>query len=505
MRNCWKVRWWREAELLIRDTRFGVEYAVSVVLGRIGQALAALGRDNRFGSRSADLFDIEKRVLRHLLGQRRELLKCRPGPLIVLAPDLSPSETAALDPARVHALVTEGGGKASHTAIIAGALEIPAVVGIGPFLDDAHDGFRVIVDGHDGTVIFDPDDETLEKYEAFRNNFRRLETKRNELRDVPAVTVDGCRVQLLGNIEFPSEAEHCRERGAEGVGLYRTEFLYLGKDEDPTEEEHYQAYSRVQKTLPAGYPVVIRTLDLGADKFSMSSWNLQPERNPFLGIRSIRLCLRNLTLFKTQLRAILRASVLGDVRIMFPMISTLSEIRQCKMLLNEVREDLTDAGISFNPRIPIGTMIEVPSAAIMADHLARELDFFSIGTNDLVQYTLAADRTNEQMAELYTPADPAVLRLIEKVIQAARDRGIQVNICGEMSGDPLFTLLLLGMGFRQLSLTPQHIPEIKTVIRSVALTDATRVAEEAMRLESARDVLTYLREQNRRLVPEVFR
>jgi phosphotransferase system enzyme I (PtsI) len=210
-------------------------------------------------------------------------------------------------------------------------------------------------------------------------------------------------------------------------------------------------------------------------------------------------------LFKTQLRAILRASALGNVRIMFPMISTLAEIRQCKMLLNEVREDLLDAGVSFNPRTPVGTMIEVPSAAIMADHLARELDFFSIGTNDLVQYTMAADRTNEQMAELYTPADPAVLRLIRQVIQAAEDRDIEVNLCGEMSGDPLFTLLLLGMGLRQLSLTPQHIPEIKTVIRSVTLADAKRVAHEAMRLESARDVLTYLREQNRRLVPEVFR
>jgi phosphotransferase system enzyme I (PtsI) len=251
--------------------------------------------------------------------------------------------------------------------------------------------------------------------------------------------------------------------------------------------------------------MVIRTLDLGADKFSMASWKVEPERNPFLGVRSIRLCLRNLGLFKTQLRAILRASVHGDVRVMFPMISTLAEIRQCKLVLNEVREDLHYAGLPFNERIPVGTMIEVPSAAIMADQLAPELDFFSIGTNDLVQYTLAADRTNKNMAQLYSPADPAVLRLIRTVLRAASERGTQVNICGEMSGDPLYTLLLIGMGLRQLSLTPQHIPEIKTVIRSVTLTEATRVADEAMRLESARDVLTYLREQNRRLVPESFR
>jgi phosphoenolpyruvate-protein phosphotransferase (PTS system enzyme I) len=366
------------------------------------------------------------------------------------------------------------------------------------------DGCKVIVDGQHGHIILDPDDVTLEKYEAIRNNFRRLERQWSELRDQPAVTLDGHRIRLLGNIEFPSEARHCRERGAEGVGLYRTEFLYLGKTEDPTEEEHFAAYITVLEALGPNMPMVIRTLDLGADKFSMASWKVEPERNPFLGVRSIRLCLRNLGLFKTQLRAILRASGYGDVRIMFPMISTLAEIRQCKLLLNEVREDLHDAGVAFNERIPIGTMIEVPSAAIMADQLAKELDFFSIGTNDLVQYTLAADRTNENMAQLYSPADPAVLRLIQSVMRTTTERDIQVNICGEMSGDPLYTLLLLGMGLRQLSLTPQHIPEIKTVIRSVALTEAKRVADEAMTLESARDVLTYLREQNRRLVPEIF-
>jgi phosphotransferase system enzyme I (PtsI) len=494
----------QKSEALVREQRNAAEYAVSRVIGEIAHSLSRLGKDSRFGSRSADLMDIEAQVLRHLMGQRREALKCRPGPLVVLAADLSPSETAGMDPMRVHALVTESGGKASHTAIIASALEIPAVVGVGPFLDDVTDGCTIIVDGQEGRIIIDPDDETLEKYEAARSNFRKLQRQWSELRDEPAVTLDGHRVALHGNIEFPTEAEHCRDRGAEGVGLYRTEFLYLGKDEDPSEEEHLTAYMAVLKAMGPDRPVVIRTLDLGADKFHMASWKVEPERNPFLGVRSIRLCLRNLGLFKTQLRAILRASGHGDVRIMFPMISTLAEIRKCKLLLNEVREDLHDAGVPFNDRIAVGTMIEVPSAAIMAEQLARELDFFSIGTNDLVQYTLAVDRTNEHLAELYSPADPAVLRLIRQVIRAADERDIQVNICGEMSGDPLYTLLLLGMGLRQLSLTPQHIPEIKTVIRSVTLTEAKRVADEAMRLESARDVLTYLREQNRRLVPEVF-
>jgi phosphotransferase system enzyme I (PtsI) len=494
----------QKSETLIRQHGWGAEYALNQVIGEIAQSLARLGPESRFGSRSADLFDIERQVLQHLMGQRREQLRSRQGPLIILATDLSPSETANLDPSQVQGLVTEGGGKASHTAIIAGALGLPAVVGIGPFLDEVTDGSLVIVDGQTGQVIIDPDEETLRKYQSRRDDFQNLEQKWLQLRDVPAITRDNHRISLLGNIEFPHEAQHCKARGAEGVGLYRTEFLYLGKTEDPTEEEHFEAYMQVVRELGPDRPVVIRTLDLGADKFQMASWKVEPERNPFLGVRSTRLCLRNLTLFKTQLRAILRASAFGNVRIMFPMISTLTEIRQCKMVLSEVQEDLHDAGVPFRERLPVGTMIEIPSAAIMADQLGKEVDFFSIGTNDLVQYTLAADRTNENLAQLYSPADPAVLRLIRMIVDAANRHNIEVNICGEMSGDRLYTLLLLGMGLRQLSLTPQHIPEIKSLIRSVTLTEAKRVAEEALRLESARDVLTYLREQNRRLVPEMF-
>lgn len=494
-----------KAESLIRENRWGAEYAVSQVMSDIAASLSSrLGTESRWATRSADLLDIEQQILQQLMGQRRQQLRSRQGPLIILAADLSPSETANLDPTQVHGLATEGGGKASHTAIIAGALGLPAVVGIGSFLDEVTDGSTVIVDGQLGQVIIDPDEETLRKYQSRQNEFKNLEQKWLELRDIPAVTRDDHRIVLLGNIEFPHEAIHCKDRGAEGVGLYRTEFLYLGKSEDPTEEVHFEAYLEVLRELGPERPVVIRTLDLGADKFHMASWKVEPERNPFLGVRSIRLCLQNLSLFKTQLRAILRASRYGNVRIMFPMISTLAEIRQCKMVLNEVQEDLHEAGIPFNERIPVGTMIEVPSAAIMAEHFAREVDFFSIGTNDLAQYTLAADRTNENLADLYSPADPAVLRLMRGIVDAAHKAKIEVNICGEMSGDPLYTLLLLGMGLRQLSLTPQHIPEIKSVIRSVTMTEAKRVADEAMRLDTARDVLTYLREQNRRLVPEAF-
>jgi phosphotransferase system enzyme I (PtsI) len=308
----------------------------------------------------------------------------------------------------------------------------------------------------------------------------------------------------MGNIEFPHEAAHCLERGAEGVGLYRTEFLYLNKENDPTEAEHLDAYLTVLKALGPARPIVIRTLDLGADKFLPRSEAGHQERNPFLGLRSVRLCLRNLTLFKTQMRAILRASAFGDLRIMFPMISTLLELRQCKMILAEVKEDLEDESIAFNPDLPIGTMIEVPSAAILSEQMAREVDFFSIGTNDLVQYTLAADRNNEAVGTLYNPGDPAVLRLIDLVIKAGRKSEIAVNVCGEMSGEPQYTMLLLGLGIRQLSATPHNIPEIKKIIRSVTIEESVAVAEEAMRLETARDVNNYLREQTRRLLPEVL-
>jgi phosphotransferase system enzyme I (PtsI) len=492
----------KEIESLIRDKGHAAEYGVSRVMRRFAKMLESIDRGS-FASRAVDLFDIEKRILRNLLGYRREQLKQLSEAVIVLAHDLTPSETASLDPAKVHAFATESGGRASHTAIMAGALEIPAVVGLGKFITDVSGGDQVIVDGNRGILLLDPDEETLERYEETRSSFQHFENRLGELRELPAETRGGIRIPLLGNIEFPQEAAHCIERGADGVGLYRTEFLYLGKQADPTEAEHLDAYLTVIRTM-GSRPVVIRTLDLGADKFSTNTEPVSEERNPFLGLRSVRLCLRNLTLFKTQMRAILRASALGDVRIMFPMVSTLLELRQCKMILAEVKEDLEEEGIHFNRKIPVGTMIEVPSAAIMADQLAREVNFFSIGTNDLIQYTLAADRTNETVATLYSPGDPAVLRLIDNVVKAAAKHRIDVNVCGEMSGEPIYTVLLLGMGLRQLSVTPHNIPEIKKVIRSVTIEEAVQVAKDALSLETARDVNNYLREQTRRILPEVI-
>jgi phosphoenolpyruvate-protein phosphotransferase (PTS system enzyme I) len=491
----------REVERLIQSQSFAAEYAVSRIIRRHAKTLESLDRGS-FMLRTADLFDIEKLILRNLLGQRRELVSHLKEPVIFLAHDLTPSETASLDRSKVYAFATEAGGRASHTAIMAGVLEIPAVVGIGKFLTDVSGGEEIIVDGNRGVVILNPDEETKERYLQTQKSLRTLETSLEELRDLPAETRCGTRVSLFGNIEFPEEAAHCVDRGADGVGLYRTEFLYLNKTTDPTESEHVDAYLKVLKTL-GPRPVVIRTLDLGADKFAMAGEGSHEERNPFLGLRSVRLCLRNLALFKTQMRAILRASAFGDVRIMFPMVSTLLELRQCKMILAEVKEDLEEEGIPFNRKLPVGTMIEVPSAAILSDQLAREVNFFSIGTNDLVQYTLAADRTNENVASLYNPADPAVLKLLEMVITAATRNSIEVCVCGEMSGDPIYTILLLGMGLRQFSVTPHNIPEIKKIVRSIRLEDAAQVSQEALRLETARDVNNYLREQTRRILPEV--
>lgn len=496
-----------QLENLIRTQSYSAEYAVSRFIRDWVKKLEDLpGRPEseraEVRRRSAETIDIEKQILIRLLGENSEPLQGLTEPVIILANDLMPSDTADFTPRTVHAFATESGGNTSHTAILAGALEIPAVVGLGRFLTDVSGGDTIIVDGTEGVLIIDPDEQTLARYEEKRMAERSRVDRYDLLRDKQAITLDMTRIQLLGNIELANEAAHCLDRGAEGVGLYRTEFLYLNKATDPTEAEQYEAYRAVVQTLGPDRPVVIRTLDLGADKFSsVSRVTGGPEKNPFLGLRSIRLCLQNLDLFKTQLRAILRVAVLGNVRIMFPMISTVEELRQCRTLLNEVKEDLEDAGIPFKRDLPVGTMVEVPSAALIAEILAREVDFFSIGTNDLIQYTLAADRNNENVANLYNPADPSVLRLIKGVVEAARKEQIEVNVCGEMSGEPLYAPLLVGLGIRQLSATPRKIPEIKRIIRQLRVQEAERLAETVLNMETARQVGNYLRDQLRRILP----
>lgn len=499
----------KQIENRIRAENYSAEYAVSRVIRDFVKGLEETGR--RFGEQSAleanrrakEFIDIERQVLAALLGHPSNPFEKIADPVVVLANDLLPSDTADFAPRTVRAFATESGGATSHTAILAGALEIPAVVGIGRFLTDVSGGDTVIVDGGEGVLIIDPDEDTLRRYEDKRAALLARPDRYEHLRDKPSVTRDDTpvHIRLLGNIELASEAGHCLDRGAEGVGLYRTEFLYLNKAAHPTEEEHYAAYTSVLEKLGPDRPVVIRTLDLGADKFSSVSGAVAGEKNPFLGLRSVRLCLHNIDLFKTQLRAILRAALHGDLRVMFPMISTMDELRQCKHLLNQVKEDLDDARIPFKREVRVGTMIEVPSAALLSDVLAREVDFFSIGTNDLIQYTLAADRNNEHVANLYQPADPAVLRLIRMVVQAAQRAQIEVNVCGEMSGEPLYIPLLVGLGLRQLSATPRKIPEIKRVIRDLTVAEAEQVAQHALTLETARQVMNYLRNYLRTSFP----
>ncbi len=491
----------RDSRIRIERGRITAEHAVSEVLDAHAARLASLS-DSYLAARSADVRDIQQRILGHLLGQRRApVMQGLPEPSVLLAHDLSPSETARLDPSLVLGFATEAGGRASHTAIVAEALEIPAVVGLGPFLDQARQARTVIVDGDDGLIVLDPDEPTLARYRTDAAERVARFKGLAGLVDLPAETLDGVPVALWGNIEFPAEAAACLARGAGGVGLYRTEFLFLRGDQPPDESHQYEAYAEVIRAME-GRPVTIRTLDLGADKLAGYRAPEHPEANPALGLRSLRLSLRDPSLFRTQLRAILRASVLGDLRVMFPLVSTLAEFRQARAILNDVAAELTAEGVAVRPDLPVGVMVEVPAAAVMADQFAKEVDFFSIGTNDLIQYTLAVDRTNELVADLYSAADPAVLRLIAMVIAAAEARGIEVSVCGTMGGEPLYTKLLLGLGLRQLGMPPHQLPEVKRVIRGFHLDKARLLAAEVLRQETSEAVVTLLQAALRRTLPE---
>jgi phosphotransferase system enzyme I (PtsI) len=489
-----------ELEEMISQRHYSPEYAVSRTLRRYAQVFQNL-QSHYLAERAADIFDIEKRLLRHLLGRRREGLDHLTSPVLVLAHDLMPSETANLDRKFVRGIVTEVGGPGSHTAIVAEALEIPAVLGTGPFLTEVSGGDMVIIDGDQGLVVLHPEEETVARYQHEEQEHRSLAARLKELRDLPAQTGDGVRIELLANIEFPDEVEHCLDRGADGVGLYRTEFLYLGKDVEPDEEVHFQAYSQVVRSM-GGKPVTIRTFDLGADKVPHLP-KPEDEKNPFLGLRSIRLALRNLPMFRTQLRALLRASALGKVRILFPLVCTLLELRQARLVLGDVREDLEEHGVEFDRNVEIGMMVEVPSAVMMIDRFVEEVDFLSIGTNDLIQYTLAVDRSNKDVIPLYNASDPAVLKLISMTIEAANRKPLPVNLCGQMSGNPAYTMLLLGLGLRQLSVAPAVVPEIKKVCRSVTIEQCKEVAGRVMSMENARDIELYVKGELRKLVPEL--
>jgi phosphotransferase system enzyme I (PtsI) len=491
-----------EIESLISEKSLSPEYASSRVLRRFARDLQNLGNQYH-AERAVDIFDLEKRILRHLLGERREELLHLRAPVIVLAHNLTPSETASLDREFVMGFATEVGGHTSHTAILAGALEIPAVVGLGHFLSDVSGGEMVIIDGNHGEVILEPDDETLAKYRDLEERVHSVTERLASLKTLPAETIDGESITLLGNIEFPEEAEVCRERGAKGIGLYRTEFLYLQRNQIPSEEDHYEAYRKVIAADP-DHPVTIRTLDVGADKVPETIGELAPDVvNPQLGLRSVRLSLHNIPLFKTQLRAILRAAVDGDVRVMFPLVSNLMELRQARMILGDVIDDLEEQQVPFRRDVQVGIMVEVPAAVMLAEEFAREVDFFSIGTNDLIQYTLAVDRADPSVANLYRSGDPSILRLIRKVVSAAAKHDVAVTVCGQMSSDPVFISLLIGMGIRQFSSTPHAIPEIKEVIRNLTIESAEQIAAHALTLDLARDVENYLRGELHRICPDL--
>ncbi|QYU69878.1 hypothetical protein J4558_07055 [Leptolyngbya sp. 15MV] len=442
---------------LIRKERVTAEYAVWRTFQDWAARFQAM-KDSAFTTKANDLEDLAGRVLKQLIGEHKTRLNELHHEAVVVATDLTPSQTAGFDRDKVVAFATDLGGRTSHTSIVARALGIPAVVGCGDLTRVATDGTPVIV--------------------------------------------DAVEVELLGNIEFPQEVPTVLQCGGVGVGLYRTEFLYLTQEEEPTEQEHYEAYSQCVR-LCGGRPLVIRTMDLGADKYTQRQAE-NPERNPFLGLRSIRYCLKSLPMFKAQLRAILRASALGPIKIMFPLVTSVPELRQAKWVLREVMEDLFEEGVAFDPKVPIGMMVEVPSAALMADTFAREVDFFSIGTNDLVQYTLAVDRTNERVAALFAPTHPAVVKLIKDVARVGRRRSVPVSCCGEAAGDPDYALLLLGLGLRTLSTSAASIPQLKRLVRSVTMVQCERIARRALSFDSDVSVAAFLRDQARKIIPEAF-
>jgi phosphotransferase system enzyme I (PtsI) len=491
----------RELEDLIRNQHLSPEFAVSRTLRRYAKFFQEL-QTSSMSERAQDFYDIEKSLLRNLLGRNRGELGQLTAQAIILAHNLTPSETATLDRNFVLGFATETGGAGGHTAIVAKGLEIPAVVGTGLFLADVTAGDVVIVDGDHGQVIVKPDDETLARYRKELETQKTFAIHLATFRDLPAQTLDGERISLCANIEFPPEVDTAVERGADGIGLYRTEFLYLGARIEPNEEVHYQAYQRVAEAM-GDHPVVIRTLDLGADKMGLAQLG-EEEHNPFLGLRSIRLSLRNLPLFRTQLRALLRASAGGNVRVMFPLITTLHELRSAKMLLADVMEDLEEAKIPFNRAIPVGIMVETPATVVMLDRFLREVDFISIGTNDLIQYALAVDRSNKEVADLYQASDPAVLRLINLTVQAAMKASVPASLCGQMSGSAHYTMLLLGLGLRSLSVPPGAISEIKRVVRAVSIPQCEAVSRRALAMDSAREVDKFLQEEVRKVAPDLI-
>ncbi|WP_027415907.1 phosphoenolpyruvate--protein phosphotransferase [Aneurinibacillus terranovensis] len=450
--------------------------------------------DNEYmRERAADIRDVSSRVLHRLAGIEEKSLDDVSEPVVMIAHDLTPSDTAQLNRDKVAGFATNIGGRTSHSAIMARSMEIPAVVGLKNIVEQVKTGDYVVVDGSQGVVHVNPDEVTVASYKEKQRHFAARQAELNKLKDAHSVTADGHRVELVSNIGNPLDAVGAKKNGAEGIGLYRTEFLYMGRNEFPSEEEQFEAYKSVAEMFDKESPVVIRSLDIGGDK-ELPYLDLPKEMNPFLGYRAIRLCLDRTDIFKVQLRAILRASIYGNVKLMYPMISSLAELREANKVLDEVKDELTSKNIPFNRNMEVGMMIEIPAAAIIADQLAKEVDFFSIGTNDLIQYTMAADRMNERVSYLYQPFNPAVLRLINMVIQAAHKAGKWAGMCGEMAGNLTAIPILLGMGLDEFSMSASSILPARALMHRLSQSEVKPLAERVLQMESAEEIVRYVEE-----------
>ncbi|MFT4586506.1 MAG: phosphotransferase system enzyme I (PtsI) [Limisphaerales bacterium] len=488
---------------IVEQDKINVEQAFQQVIDKYTASLAAID-DAYLRERVSDMRDISSRVLDNLLGRKGgELLDAINEPCIVVCHEMPPSMTVALDEKEVLGIATDIGGKTSHMAIMARSMGIPAVSGLGDISQQIHSGDFALLDGYNGVVAVDPSQQTQFEYGLLIRRKQDLAEQLRELRDKPAKTLDGTRITLSANIEHPSDVEMVREYGAEGVGLFRTEYLFIHRDTLPTEEEQYEAYAAVARGLKPN-PVLIRTLDLGGDKF-LTQLKVPEEMNPFLGWRAIRFCLEEKEIFSAQLRAILRASAHGDIRMMYPMISGVGEMDEANALVEECKAQLTEEGVEFNQDMEIGAMIEIPSAVMVADDLAKRAKFFSIGTNDLIQYSLAVDRMNERIAHLYQPTHPAILNLIRLTVEAAERNGIWAGVCGEMAHDPALVPLLLGLGIKELSAATPSIPNIKYLIRNLDLNEAKELAAEALKLESSAEILERSTAMARRIAPDLFK
>lgn len=487
---------------LVREQKINAEFAFHSVAERYVAAMEGVD-DEYLRERAADMKDLIARVLDNLLEVKDAFdLKHLAEPCILISHDLSPSTTAQLDRKFVLGFATDVGGKTSHTAIMARSLDIPAVVGLQSVSEELNSGDYALLDGYNGTITVNPTDKTLFEYGQLEKNKASLEEKLHEILRQPAVTLDGKPIHLSANIENQNDVAAVIAHGAEGVGLFRTEFLFINHEKPPGEEEQFQVYRQVAAALKP-HAVIIRTLDLGGDKFA-SHLQLAAEMNPFLGWRAIRFCLAQPELFRAQLRAILRASAEGNVKMMYPMISGLDEFMQASALLEKCKAELRSEKIPFDENLQVGAMIEIPSAALIADALARRAKFFSIGSNDLIQYTLAADRTNEKVAHLYEPTHPAIVRLIKVTVEAANRNGIWTGVCGEIGGDPVLVPLLVGLGVEELSAAPPVIPEVKYMIRRIKFNEAQKLAEFALNSESPSEIYARCVELARQTAPSLF-